>query len=180
MGHRLIRRIAVSLVVFSCLVPLPVQSAEPPDFTRGDEVTGKNPWALGPTGAHGIVWAERFDTNGSRQIYLTDVDPGSPAEGKLRKDDVVLGVYAWGRNPMGDIQRSVRFGNRVMLPTQRSDRWTNADLLKALTGKEAEDPGQLSRGENGQLRRELASEDQRRKRAEAEALLEQAVAAEKD
>ena len=84
--------------------------------------------------------------------------------------------YAWGRNPMGDIQRSVRFGNTVMLPTQRSDQWSNADLLKALTGKDVEDPGQLNRGESNQLRAALASEDQRRKVAEAKAVLEQATA----
>lgn len=83
--------------------------------------------------------------------------------------------YAWGRNPMGDIQRSVRFGNTVMLPTQRSDQWTNADLLKALTGKDAENPGQLSRGENNQLRAALASEDQRRKVFEATTVLERAT-----
>lgn len=81
--------------------------------------------------------------------------------------------YAWGRNPMGDIQRSVRFGNTVMLPTQRSDKWSNADLLRALTGKEAEDPGQLSRGESYALRDALMKEDQRRKLAEAKALLAQ-------
>lgn len=81
--------------------------------------------------------------------------------------------YAWGRNPMGDIQRSVRFGNTVMLPTQRSDDWTNADLLKALTGKDAENPLQLSRGENRQLRDALAKEDQRRRIAQARAVLEQ-------
>lgn len=86
--------------------------------------------------------------------------------------------YAWGRNPMGDIQRSVRFGNRVMLPTQRSDQWSNADLLKALTGKDAEDPGQLSRGESNLLRAALESEDLRRKVAEAKALLQQAAAKE--
>ncbi|MEM7391415.1 MAG: hypothetical protein AAF492_03625, partial [Verrucomicrobiota bacterium] len=79
----------------------------------------------------------------------------------------------WGRNPMGDIQRSVRFGNRVMLPTQRSDTWSNADLLKALTGKDAEDPGHLSRGESNALRAALEQEDQRRKIAEAKALLDQ-------
>ncbi len=84
--------------------------------------------------------------------------------------------YAWGRNPMGDIQRSVRFGNTVMLPTQRSDQWSNADLLKALTGKDAEDPGQLSRGENNQLRAALENEDRRRIVAEAKAVLEQATA----
>ena len=73
---------------------------------------------------------------------------------------------------MGDIQRSVRFGNTVMLPTQRSDTWSNADLLKALTGKDAEDPGQLSRGENNALREALAKEDHRRRLAEAKTLLE--------
>ena len=81
--------------------------------------------------------------------------------------------YAWGRNPMGDIQRSVRFGNRVMLPTQRSDRWSNADLLKALTGKDAENPGELSKGEKNVLRAALEKEDQRRRIANARALLEQ-------
>ena len=80
--------------------------------------------------------------------------------------------YAWGRNPMGDIQRSVRFGNTVMLPTQRSDNWSNADLLKSLTGKDAEDPAQLDRGEGNALRAALEKEDQRRRIAEAKALLE--------
>jgi sialate O-acetylesterase len=78
--------------------------------------------------------------------------------------------YAWGRSPMGNIQ--ARDG-RVPLATQRSDKWTNADLLKALTGLDAEDPGQLSRGEGNALRNALASEDHRRKIAEAQALLEQ-------
>lgn len=80
--------------------------------------------------------------------------------------------YAWGRNPMGDIQRSVRFGNRVMLPTQRSDNWTNADLLKSLTGKEAEDPGLLNKSESNALRQALMMEDQVRKIEQAKALLE--------
>jgi sialate O-acetylesterase len=78
--------------------------------------------------------------------------------------------YAWGRSPMGNIQ--AREG-RVPLATQRSDKWTNADLLKALTGKDVEDPGQLSRGEGYALRAALEKEDRRRKIAEAKALLEQ-------
>jgi sialate O-acetylesterase len=81
--------------------------------------------------------------------------------------------YAWGRNPMGDIQLSVRFGNTVMLPTQRSDDWSNADLLDALTGVEAENPGQLSRGESNALRAALEKEDRRRKLAEANAIIKQ-------
>jgi sialate O-acetylesterase len=85
--------------------------------------------------------------------------------------------YAWGRNPMGDIQRSVRFGNTVMLPTHRSDDWSNGDLLKALTGKDAVDPGRLSQGENNALKAALAKEDQRRRVAEATALIEQTAEA---
>ena len=77
--------------------------------------------------------------------------------------------YAWGRSPMGNIQ--ARYG-RVPLATQRSDNWTNADLLKALTGKDAEDPGQLSRGEGYAFRAALEKEDRRRKIAEAKAILE--------
>lgn len=86
--------------------------------------------------------------------------------------------YAWGRNPMGDIQRSVRFGNTVMLPTQRSDNWSNGDLLKALTGKDALDPGRLSKGENNALEAALQKEDQRRKLAEARAVVERAASKE--
>ena len=83
--------------------------------------------------------------------------------------------YAWGRNPMGDIQRSVRFGNTVMLPTLRSDSWSNGDLLKALTGKDAIDPGRLIKSENNALEAALEKEDRRRKLAEAKAVIEQAA-----
>jgi len=79
--------------------------------------------------------------------------------------------YAWARNPMGNVQLA---GNSdIPLPTQRSDYWTNAHLLKALTGQEAEDPLKLSRGEKRQLTDALAREDRRRLIAEAEALLKQ-------
>jgi sialate O-acetylesterase len=79
--------------------------------------------------------------------------------------------YAWGRSPMGNLQR--KSPRDIPLATQRSDRWTNGDLLKALTGKDAEDPDVLSRGEKNQLRSALASEDRRRLVEEAKALLEQ-------
>lgn len=79
--------------------------------------------------------------------------------------------YAWGRNPMGNVQLA---GNTdIPLATQRSDDWTNADLLKALTGEDAKDPLQLDRGEKRQLDDALAGEDLRRRVAEAKALLEQ-------
>jgi sialate O-acetylesterase len=79
--------------------------------------------------------------------------------------------YAWARNPMGNLQ--ARGNSDIPLPTQRSDDWTNGDLLKALTGKDAETPLVLSRGEKRQLSNALASEDRRRLVEEANALLKQ-------
>ncbi|MFT5127508.1 MAG: hypothetical protein ACI8W8_001111 [Rhodothermales bacterium] len=72
---------------------------------------------------------------------------------------------------MGNIQTK---DGRLPLATQRSDKWSNADLLKALTGKDAKDPGLLDRGESRELSEALVSEDQLRLLAEARALLEQA------
>ena len=80
--------------------------------------------------------------------------------------------YAWARNPMGNLRANNHIDD-VPLPTQRSDDWTNGDLLKALTGKEAETPAVLDRGEKRQLMEALASEDRRRLVAEAKAILKQ-------
>jgi sialate O-acetylesterase len=79
--------------------------------------------------------------------------------------------YAWGRNPMGNLQ--IHRGSDIPLATQRSDDWTNGDLLKVLTGKDAENPALLNRGEKRQLSQALASEDRRRLVEEAKALLKQ-------
>lgn len=79
--------------------------------------------------------------------------------------------YAWARNPMGNLQ--VKWNSDIPLPTQRSDDWSNGDLLKALTGKDAENRLVLSRGEKRQLSQALASEDRRRLVEEAKALLRQ-------
>lgn len=51
-------------------------------------------WNLGPTGARGWIWVCRSkeDTGTSRQILITEVAKGSPADGVLAKDDIILGV----------------------------------------------------------------------------------------
>jgi sialate O-acetylesterase len=79
--------------------------------------------------------------------------------------------YAWGRNPMGNVQR--KSPRDIPLATQRSDTWTNGDFLKALTGKDAESPVVLSRGEKRQLQEALQKEDRRRLEAEAQAILQE-------
>ena len=65
-----------------------------PDFTRGDAITAeaKHDWNLGPTGARGWIYTNRMETSEARQIYVTQVEKGSPAESVLEKGDVILGI----------------------------------------------------------------------------------------
>lgn len=65
-----------------------------PDFTQGGQVPedAKHFWNLGATGAKGWMSSERLTTIDARQIAITKVDPGSPADGLLRVGDVILGV----------------------------------------------------------------------------------------
>jgi hypothetical protein len=65
-----------------------------PDFTKGDPIpTGaKHDWNLGATGARGWMYCEKMGTTDARQVFITAVDTGSPADGVLAKGDVLLGV----------------------------------------------------------------------------------------
>ncbi len=65
-----------------------------PDFTRGDAIPAeaKHDWNLGPTGARGWIYTNRMETSEARQIYVTQVEKGSPAAGVLEKGDVILGI----------------------------------------------------------------------------------------
>lgn len=66
---------------------------ENPDFTRGGQLPDKpTDWNLGPTGARGWMHAWKGATSDARQIFITQVDAGSPADGLLRKGDVLLGI----------------------------------------------------------------------------------------
>ena len=65
-----------------------------PDLTRGDRIPEKatHDWNLGATGARGWMHSERMVTKHARQIAVTAVAPGSPADGVLAVGDVILGV----------------------------------------------------------------------------------------
>lgn len=65
---------------------------QPPDFTQGGKTDESHDWNLGPTGARGWIYAWAGTTAEARQILVTAVDKGSPADGILKKDDVILGV----------------------------------------------------------------------------------------
>ncbi len=64
-----------------------------PDFTAGGKPDKSHDWLLGPTGARGWMYFRHEDlTSASRQILITAVDAGSPADGVLQVNDVILGV----------------------------------------------------------------------------------------
>ena len=65
-----------------------------PDFTKGDKIPegATHDWTIGATGARGWIYTEGGETSDARQISITKVDKGSPADGKLGVGDVILGV----------------------------------------------------------------------------------------
>jgi hypothetical protein len=63
-----------------------------PDLTKGGKPDDKHDWTLGPTGLRGWMWAMRLQTTLARQILVTEVEQGSPADGKIEVGDVILGV----------------------------------------------------------------------------------------
>ena len=63
-----------------------------PDFTAGGKTNDKHDWNLGPTGARGWMWGMMLRTDLARQILITKVEPGSPADGVLEVGDVILGI----------------------------------------------------------------------------------------
>lgn len=75
-----------------------------PDLTHGGKRDEKHDWTLGPTGARGWMFAEHLETRFARQILISQVDEGSPADGVLAPGDVVLGV---GEEPFADDARKV-------------------------------------------------------------------------
>jgi len=65
-----------------------------PDLTQGEPVPSghKHDWSLGATGARGWMFTHKLTTIDARQIAITKVDAGSPADGTLEVGDVILGV----------------------------------------------------------------------------------------
>ncbi len=65
-----------------------------PDFTKGEPIPegATHDWTLGATGARGWMYSHQLETTKARQIRITAVAKGSPADGVLETGDVILGV----------------------------------------------------------------------------------------
>jgi len=82
-----------------------------PDFTKGDKIPDKaeHDWNLGATGARGWIYSHKLTTSDARQIKITSIAKGSPAEKVLEVDDVILGV---GKTPFESDPRTA-FGKAL-------------------------------------------------------------------
>ncbi len=107
-----------SFVVAALLaVPHGVFAAAPkgrpsiPDFTRNEPIPAgaKHDWNLGPTGLRGWMYCDRMVTTEARQISVTRVEKGSPAEGSFVVGDVLLGVggKSFSRDPRTEFGKAI-------------------------------------------------------------------------
>jgi hypothetical protein len=82
-----------------------------PDFTKGDVIPAdaKKDWNLGPTGVRGWMYCDKLVTTDARQIAITAVDKGSPADGVLAVGDVLLGAggKAFSFDPRTELGRAI-------------------------------------------------------------------------
>lgn len=97
-----------------------------PDLTRSLDFERKGEFHLGPTGAKGWMHTnKKFMTTGARQILVTGILPGSPAEGKLRPGDVILGLA--GAEFSSDARRAL---GHAINRAEREENEGRLDLLR--------------------------------------------------
>ncbi len=113
-----------------------------PDFTRGDEIPegSTHDWNLGPTGARGWMYSDKMETSDARQVYITQVDDGSPAHGVLEKGDVILGIAGkpFFHDPRMEIGKAItesESGNGILsLSRWRKGKTDSVDLQLPILG----------------------------------------------
>ncbi|WP_439621627.1 DUF6288 domain-containing protein [Gemmata sp.] len=82
-----------------------------PDFTKGAKIpkAAKHDWNLGPTGLRGWMFCDKMVTTDARQVSVTKVDQGSPADGVFKVGDVILGVggKAFSYDPRTELGKAI-------------------------------------------------------------------------
>lgn len=101
-----------------------VEKQPPPDFTAGGKRDVSHDWNLGATGARGWIYGWAGNTSEARQILVTAVHKGSPADNVLKVDDVILGVA--GKPFTGDAR--IQIANALT----EAEKEANQGILKLL------------------------------------------------
>jgi hypothetical protein len=106
--------------------------AKCPDFTKGDKIPDgyTHDCTLGPTGMRGWIFCERHTTTDSRQIKVTKVDKGSPADGVVNVGDVILGV----QGQIFDNDARILFG-KAITKAERTENRGKLPLILWRNGK---------------------------------------------
>ena len=110
----------------------------PPDLTKGAEVDTQRDYNLGPTGARGWMFVRGLMTAEARQILITQIDEGSPADGVLQVGDVILGVA--GKPFADDARKSL---GRAIEEAEKAKSKGLLKLIRWRKGKEQEAALQL-------------------------------------
>ena len=122
----------------------------PPDLTAGGVRDKTHDWLLGPTGLWGWIYTLKGRTTCARQILVTAVEKGSPADGILDSGDVILGV---GGHPFDDDAR-IRFANAITAAETekgggvlRLIRWRAGQSTNVETPRPPAEPSASPRGQ---------------------------------
>ena len=89
--------LAFAVILVTPVLAFAAGKSEPktlPDFTKGGTIPAgaKHDWNLGATGLRGWMFCDQMVTTDARQILLTKVEKGSPADGLFLVGDILLGV----------------------------------------------------------------------------------------
>ena len=160
-------RVVFALALWSLFLAggFPARAANvPPDLTRGqtDGVDRKRTYNLGATGLRGWIYTKPDSfldscqgrtTTRSRQILVTHVGKGSPADGVMKVDDVILGA---GGRPFDDDARK-----SIARAIQQAERAAGGGVLKLTVWRvpdltDAQKKALLDKAVRGAARAELA------------------------
>jgi len=113
-----------------------------PDLIHGGKPDDTHDWTLGPTGARGWIFSANGHSHQARQILVTAIAKGSPADGILQVGDVILGVGAKAFTDDARIQfagaiaeaESEKGGGRLRVLRWRAGKSETAELKLTVLG----------------------------------------------
>ena len=113
------------MLALTCFGSIPATAANqpppaPPDLTQGGKPDDNHDWRLGPTGMNGWIFGSNGQTAEARQILVTAVANGSPADGTMKTGDVILGV---GGQRFGNDAR-IQFARAITAAEQEKNAGT--------------------------------------------------------
>lgn len=127
------------LLLLACLQG---KSLPNPDFTKGGRIPegADHDWNLGASGARGWMHSDKLCTTDARQIAVTQVDKGSPADGILEKGDVILGAGGkpFSFDPRTELGRALTRaeaeGGKLLLSRWRAGKTEDVALTLPVLG----------------------------------------------